>query len=371
MHRLTANWPGSGGQLLSNPKDFDVEEVLPYSPSGQGQHVFFKVRKLRMDSLQAAVTVARALGVIGARDRLPPEAGLAGLKDRHAQAIQWISLPWPEDRPIPSPSSLATEQQASYGEQLELLRAVRHNHKLRKGHVAHNRFAITIRNVPPGGFQRALETLHRLQITGVPNAFGPQRFGINGQNPHQARAILNGQARKPRDRRLWSLLLSSLQSEIFNQLLKLRIQTGLFTTALAGDRMVKHVSGGQFLAEDPRLEQPRIDALEISPTGSLPGRKPPAGSTGIAAELEQLALQQCSLSEAWISRLGVGARRPLRFPLDPGAQLTPIRDLTNDSICAYRAEFVLPSGAYATVLLDELVKPENGPLCRVNDRRVE
>lgn len=362
MQRLTDSYPGSGGELLSNPEDFRVDEFLPYPLSGQGSHLFIHLRKIRLDTIWASTHIARSLGVISERARLPPEAGIAGLKDRHAETTQWMSLPWPEDRPLPEPGPITSTAMAERGEYLEILASTRHGHKLRKGHVANNRFTITLRNVPLGGFERASATWDRLKVTGVPNFYGPQRFGANGQNPHQARLILSGNAPRPRDKRLWSLLLSSLQSEVFNQLAETRIRTGLFTTALEGDRMVKHATGGQFNVEDPSAEQPRVNCLEISPTGALPGKKPPRGATKLARELEEEAQRACKLDEAWISRLGAGARRPLRFPLDPNATLIQVDG--DHKAETFQAQFTLPSGAYATVLLDELIKPDNGPFNR-------
>jgi tRNA pseudouridine13 synthase len=51
--RLTSELPGSGGILSSRPEDFVVEEVLAYSPSGQGEHVIVDVQKIGIDTLEA------------------------------------------------------------------------------------------------------------------------------------------------------------------------------------------------------------------------------------------------------------------------------------------------------------------------------
>jgi tRNA pseudouridine13 synthase len=122
--------------------------------------------------------------------------------------------------------------------------------------------------------------------------------------------------------------------------------------------MVKHATGGQFLVEDAVLEQPRVDGLEISPTGPMVGKKTPPTS-GVAAEMEADALAAAGLDRETARRLGPGGRRPLRHPLDPAARVAPAGP------AAYRVHVTLPAGAYATVLLDELVKPADGPLTRV------
>lgn len=352
--RVTARFPGSGGILLRDPADFEVDEVLPYAAEGEGAHLFVRIEKRGVDTPAAARRLAEHLEVVRPGERLPPEAGWAGMKDRHAIARQWLSLPWPEDRALPKPGVI----ELGTGH-LELLEANRHRHKLRKGHVAANRFKIRIRQVPSGGADRARVTLDRLRLLGMPNPFGPQRFGREGDNADRARAILLGQARRPRDRRLWSLLCSALQSEIFNLSLALRVEAGLFARALRGDRMVKHATGGQFDVEDPKAEQPRVDALHISPTGSLPGKRTP-GVSGIAAEIEAAARSEARFDDRFAPRLGAGARRPFRLPLHPETRIEPLPDEE------WRLHVQLPSGAYATVLLDELIKPSEGVFDRTD-----
>ncbi len=340
MTRLTAALAGTGGRLLREPDDFFVDERLPYSPCGEGEHLFLRVEKRGLDTLEAVRRVAARFEV------RPDDVGVAGLKDRHAVARQWLSLPW---RGPPPPAGPVDDA-------LSVLEAVPHRHKLRRGHVLENRFEIRIRDVPAGGADRAERVLSALRATGVPHRFGPQRFGAGQSNAERARDVLERRSPRPRDGRLLRLLMSALQSEVFNRTLDLRIEAGLFARALAGDRMVKHATGGQFAVEDPDREQPRVDSLEISPTGSLPGRKcPPV--LGVAAEMEAEALRATGLDAKTVARLGPGTRRPLRYPLDPEAAIEPTED-------GFWLRVALPAGAYATVVLDEIVKPEAGPFER-------
>ena len=350
--------PGSGGHLSSAPEDFVVEERLPYVPSGHGSHLFVFIEKRRLTSLEAARQLARHFESGGGPADMGA-VGIAGLKDRHAQARQWLSFPWPEERPLPKPDVVRDASSS-----LVLLEAIRHPHKLRRGHVAGNHFQLRVRGVPRGGTRRAERILDRLRTIGVPNPFGLQRFGVEGDNAERARSFLAGKSRPPRDRRLYKLLLSALQSEIFNTVLDIRLAEDLLQTALVGDRMVKHASGGQFLVEDADREQPRVDRLEISPTGPLFGRGPQR-VLGRAAEIEAQALTASGLGANEVRGLGPGSRRPLRYPLDPDARLEAVFDEGPEE--SYQLSVTLPAGAYATALLDELVKPVAGPLRRAPD----
>ncbi len=83
----TAPPPLAGAALRSAPEDFEVEEQLPFALSGQGEHVWLKIRKRGVNTDRVAQALARAAGV-------PRRAvGYAGMKDRHAVAVQWFSVP--------------------------------------------------------------------------------------------------------------------------------------------------------------------------------------------------------------------------------------------------------------------------------------
>ena len=346
--RITNDMPGTGGVLLANPEDFVVEETLPYQPQGDGGHLFLHIQKQGVDTLEAAKRITSAIGLLDRKQNaLPVDIGIAGLKDKYSIAKQWLSIPWSEQH-FPELSNV----NAQLYPEVQILRVVRHPHKLRRGHVLTNHFSIFIRKAQPQAWQRAANIVEQLKKIGVPNRYGPQRFGRFGDNAERAKLILKGDKRRPRDKRLWSLLASALQAEIFNQVLAQRLLTGLLLTPLLGDRMVKHATGGQFLVDDPQAEQKRIDALEISPMGPIFGKKTPNVKEQ-AAKFEQDILDQLDTPVHLLSKLGPGSRRALRFPLDPQAQVLPTEE--EDS---FKVSFSLPAGSYATVVLDEIIKPE-------------
>jgi tRNA pseudouridine13 synthase len=71
---------------------------------------------------------------------------------------------------------------------------------------------------------------------GVPNYFGAQRFGFEGGNVEQGRAMLAREIRV-RNPKKKGIYLSAVRSFVFNEVLALRIQQGLWGQTLPGDVM--------------------------------------------------------------------------------------------------------------------------------------
>jgi tRNA pseudouridine13 synthase len=333
----TPDLPGSGGALRATPEDFRVDEVPAYPPSGAGSHLYLRVEKRGRTTPDALRAIARVLGV---PDR---DAGYAGLKDRDAVTTQWLSFPVARD---PEPASLE-------GPGLRVLEVSRHANKLRAGHLRGNRFAIAVRG---GDAARARDAAAALAARGLPNFFGPQRFGTGGRNAEVGRALLHGErtpeaGRAARDRFLRRLSISAYQSLLFNRWLAERMADGLFAAALRGDVMKKLDTGGLFDCEDPALDGPRVARFEISPAGPMFGHKlRPAAHEALAREERLLAAEGIALGD--FARGGgeaEGTRRAARLRVE--AAVEPLDD-------GYRASFELPKGSYATVVMRELTKAE-------------
>ena len=60
---LTADQPGIGGRLKSEPEDFLVEEIPLYPASGEGQHVYVEIEKRGLSTFAAIRKIAQALHV--------------------------------------------------------------------------------------------------------------------------------------------------------------------------------------------------------------------------------------------------------------------------------------------------------------------
>ncbi|WP_342315115.1 tRNA pseudouridine(13) synthase TruD [Lysobacter sp. FW306-1B-D06B] len=318
------------------PEDFFVEELPGFEPSGSGEHLLLTIEKRGMNTAFAAKRIAQWAGVgeVG--------IGYAGLKDRHAVTRQRFTVHLPK-KVAPD---LATLDFAEGEERLTVVEHAWHAKKLPRGALAGNRFVLALRDVV--GERGAIEQrLHAIAARGVPNYFGEQRFGRDGDNVANARAMFAGR-RVRREQR--TLLVSAARSELFNRVLAQRVREACWDTPLDGEVWMLDGSRSVFGPEpfDDALAQ-RLAAFDIHPTGPLWGCGE-SRTTGTAAQLEQAALAD---EEALALRTGLEAeglrqeRRALR--LKPA-------DLT----WAWREEsvlelvFALPPGAYATVVLAEL-----------------
>ena len=324
-----------GGRYKVHPEDFVVEEQPAYEPSGSGDHVWLWVEKRGWSTMDLLHELADRL------DRDEREFGIAGLKDAQAVSRQWVSL---EHADVGVCEGLR-------GDGYEVLRVTRHGNKLRMGHLRGNRFVVTLRGTAPEDLGVATANLAELAQRGVPNYFGEQRFGKRGANLQKGLDVLRGNARQyaaKMPRRVFGLVLSAVQSEVFNRVVAARLQS--LDQLLPGDIAFLHRNGATFAVEDLAREQARVATFEVSPTGPMPGPEMMV-PTGEVAALEATALAALELQpEAFARlpfRLARGERRPLRVPLDePSA--APVDG-------GLQLTFGLPRGAYATSVLRELL----------------
>jgi len=324
-------------RFVPSPETFTVEELPAYLPSGEGTHLFVWIEKRGLTTLDVIARVAGALGVNG-RD-----VGYAGMKDRHALTRQWLSVPSVDpERALAIPGS----------PEWTIQQAVRHPHKLRLGHLRGNRFEVRLEGEASEAELRALQdAVARVAAQGLPNQFGAQRFGSGGDNAAAGLALLRGE-RRERDRRRRRLLLSALQSAVFNRVLAQRAAAGPLTRLRTGDVLQKTDSGGLFVTTELDVDQPRVDRGEVVPTGPLPGGRetePPPGTEARALEDEAIAAVGATREDfARAGRELPGARRPL---------IVRAQDLTLHLDPQPRLTFSLPAGAYATVLVEGVLAP--------------
>ena len=333
-----------------SPATFVVEEIPAYLPADAGEHTFLWIEKVDLTTFEAVRRIAHAAGV-DARD-----VGYAGMKDRHATTRQWLSVP----RLDPARAAeLAVEG-------VRVLEARRHGNKLRTGHLHGNRFEVVLTgdaaDVSDDAVERLNARLQSLAREGIANRYGEQRFGASGDNAAQGLALLRGE-RRERDGRRRRLLLSAAQSAVFNHYLGLRGAPDGAPAELrrvrAGDVMQKTTSGGLFVCTEVAVDQARVDAGELLPTGPMPGSRvtePPLDSE--AGRLEQQALDALRATRDDFARAGrdlPGARRAVLVRIDLGDPAVSVDPAAPGRPYSLRVRFGLPAGSYATVVVDQLL----------------
>lgn len=401
---LTTEHTGLGGSIRSCEEDFVVEELPLYQPCGAGTHAYMLIEKRGIGTFEAIARLARALSV--PRTRI----GFAGLKDAHAVTRQWLSVEHIDPEKLTKLKVPDTQ----------IIKVHRHTNKIKLGHLSGNRFVICLRKtkIPVRLALGSIEEIFSILTSkGVPNYFGPQRFGNRRDNhllgeaiiknkiedfieiflgsptsrdsrrvlkarrlyekgkyekasnawPYEftdhrraLKAIIKSQGNKRKafkaiSKSLKGFYISAYQSQIFNRVLAARMPD--IDKIIMGDVAYKHLNGACFRVTDPELEQRRCDNFEISPTGPLIGTRL-TRPTGPAGEIENRTLEQAHLQRSDLLRMQAyrarSGRRPLRFqPHD--TQITT----GTDKLGAYiKLCFQLDSGCYATSLLREITKNE-------------
>ena len=338
---LPRAWGGAAGagRLRSCTADFRVEEVLGFEPEDEGEHRFLLLEKTGLTTAEVAQRLARHAGL--------PRSGVgySGLKDRQAVTRQWFSI-GPVGRVEPDWTLLDRE-----GE-LRLLALRRHRRKLRRGVHRANRFQLLVRDLSVPADALAPRLL-QIAAEGVPNYFGPQRFGRGGSTLLQARQWLAaGQPRVKRDRR--SLYLSALRASLFNTLLAQRVAGGSWNRVLAGDACALHGSRSLFRCEQPDENiAARCAAHDLHPALPLWGSGDPIASDERHAR-QYAALGEDSAVADALEGLGMSlAYRPARlFPDDF------CWEFCDDG--ALKLGFSLGAGSYATAVVAELLDFSEG-----------
>lgn len=393
-----------GGEIKVHDGDFVVTEIPLYQPCGSGDHLYVDVEKQNMTTNSAVVKIASALKLS------PRDIGVAGQKDSNAITRQIMS--------VEHVSEAAIESLDIPG--IHISNLSRHRNKLKMGHLAGNRFEIKIRNGNIHSLHEVQALLKEIEQQGVPNYYGQQRFGSRGDTWIVGRELVRGEYRSalevilggptpslegeaitlarelfdagdyfaaadawPRGfgdsaklcrtfaqtggnykKTLFSagkkalvFYVSAYQSYLFNSVLAKRINDGTLFTLQRGDVAWKHDKGACFEVEDGAKETIRVKNGEISPSGPLYGKKMkwPTGEIGqmerAILETEGVEIEQFSTAGPFKSP---GGRRPLRIF---------VQKCHLESGSDEHGEYVqlcctLPAGAYATVLLRELCKPD-------------
>ena len=349
----------------AKPEDFVVNERLEVDFTGEGEHLWLHIKKSGINTAYLAKLLSEWAD-IPLRD-----VGYSGLKDRQALTTQWFSLRLPKKQ---KPDSDFAPVDIKEHETVKIIAEHWHNKKLNRGTHNANQFVITLRDIEfakdqtLGDKSSVEQHLQTISKTGVPNYFGPQRFGFGGNNIREAlnlfaRPLKSTSSAKKKNKRKSavreqnSMELSAARSLIFNQILAARVQDGSWNTGLNGEVFNLNGSGSIFASEhmDETL-QARLASGDIHPTAVMWG----AGNNkvaGEAAELENTVVQQDALLAALATGLEQrevkAQRRALRLPVE---------DLSwrwadeQDGEQTLVLSFTLTTGSFATSVLASVVE---------------
>lgn len=334
-----------------NKDDFCVTEVPLYEFSGEGEHIVIKFRKKDLATWDALQLIANFLGI---KQR---DIGYAGLKDKNAMTIQSISIHKQHEEKL----------KEFKHPNIKILETSRHNNKIKIGHLKGNKFFIRLKRVTPIEATKIEQVLSKIIKDGMPNYFGFQRFGNDGDNYKKGQAIIEGKLKEKR-RNLNQMYINAYQSFLFNTWLSKRIELSKLISAfepkevyekinlpldlvkqmkkqehpfklLPGDLMSHYPFGRIFNIENLEEEAEKFNKQDRVATGLLSGKRVKK-ALDIAYEYEK---------EFDLPTGEDGARRfSWVFP--------------SEVECNYKEEknwlelqFFLPKGCYATELISELI----------------
>lgn len=319
-------------RLRVQPEHFAVEEMPNWTPTGDGEHDVVYVEKRGANTRWVAGALARHAGC-HARD-----VGHAGLKDRHAVTRQWFSV---------QRGGRRIDWDALDVEGVRVLEAHAHRRKLRPGALLGNRFRIVASLDDAGAIDSGVLEARIAAVTaqGVPNYFGPQRFGRDGGNLALAGLLAAGERLGRGDR---GFAVSAARAALFNAVLAARVADASWCVPQAGDALMLTGSNSFFLAgPDESLEALRGRAArgDLQPTGPLWGDGEPAVGETVAALESRLAEAHPDWVEATYRARADGARRALRV-FASEFEMSPVD-------AGYALAFTLPAGSFATTVINE------------------
>lgn len=345
-------------------RNFAVSEIPLYDFSASGEHLILEISKKGISTFELLKKISQILGI------KQSEIGYCGLKDKFAKTTQFISI---HKKFEPNISQIESQN-------IKIISQTYHKNKLKLGHLRGNRFFVKLKKVDKISAQKINQIAENLQQNGMPNYFGKQRFGNDENNFENGRAILEKKLHI-KNKKMQKFLISSFQSQLFNQWLESRIKCckiindfnlkdaksalerefgSLFSLDLmkslknqphffkifSGD-VLKHYPHGKLFYEESNSNldsSMRFYQHLIAPTGLICGHK-----TLNAINLAQVFEQK------FISNLLQYELGERRFAWIFIQDLECIYEPTTANL---NLHFTLPKGSYATIFLQILLNKE-------------
>ena len=337
----TLNPINAQGIIRSHAADFIVIEHHDMSFTETGEHMWFKVEKTNSNTAWVATQLASACKV-PAR-----QVGFAGLKDRHAITQQWFSVQ------LPKVSDLQTIKN-KLPEEIQILEHHWHQSKIKTGQLKHNEFKLVVRNVQ-GDIAAIEDNIKQVMSNGVPNYFGPQRFGHDLNNIQQAKDWFTGKI-KVNNKKLRGILISTARSHIFNLIVAHRITNNTWQHVMVGDILQLNQNHSWFPAQDASPDEltARLAVFDIHITAALWGEDEVQSSEQCAVLENSIALTQPEYQAGFITHRVKQDRRAIRIvPTEFNHHWNQ-----NDSNTELQLSFKLPPGAYATSVMREIIQTQ-------------
>lgn len=306
-----------------NENDFIVDEI-GLNWKGNGNFTILHIKKIEMTTWDMIAAFAEFLKINAEK------IGYAGLKDKHATTTQYISIE----------ARYEKELKKFKHKQIKILKSTRHTHSIRMGDLVGNRFSINLYEVNQIQAGQIEKLARRSEKQGLPNYFGYQRFGREGDSIEQAKQMIEGEL-TIEDAKLKKFLISIYQSEFFNAWLVERVlmsreqNAGKFLL-LEGD-LYSDLKGKLFTPKTP--QQKDFEAHKVVPTGLLCGR-------GVYRSRDKAGEIEAKYDDGFLYDKGL-RRDAIIFPKD--IEMKYFKDFEKMSVA-----FTLPKGSYATVFLENI-----------------
>jgi len=335
--------PQITGDLKTSVQDFFVEEELDFKAEGKGEFLYLFVEKQGINTDYLAKLLSKHAGI--------PENKItySGVKDRHAVTRQWFCLHVLNENPDFSDFMSDVGNSLNENESVRIITQVRHLRKLKVGAHQKNRFVIRLRRLE-GAIEELQDRLALVALEGVPNYFGPQRFGIAGNNLVQgANWLSTPRSSKRRLSKTESFWVSAIRSWFFNRALSDQIDEGIWSRIFLDDRA--QLQGTQSQCKVNEIDAPllkRLHQMDIHPLMPLPY---------IDALNDTSTTRSNSMKKSWqkqeevfASLITLGFSREERC-----TRLYPENmewEIVDSQLIL---QFSLPKGSFATSVLRELI----------------
>ncbi len=333
---------------------FFVEEIPIFNFIDRGPYLILKIKKSDISTFKLISIIAQATN---SKYR---EIGYAGLKDKNATTIQYISIPEIYERDIIK--NLTTQK-------IEILDSSYSKFPIKIGQLKGNKFAIILNRVTPKANLKIREIAQKIHREGMPNYYGYQRFGKDNRSYIQGREIAHSGKRLRGAKE--KLLVSAYQSHLFNEWLSTRISISKtiynnsidkaskllsypkvllevlaeqpnFFKLFIGDDMRYYPDGKSYPLQDLNLSCSRFLAKLESPTGLVCG----AGTDRALSDARYL---EEKFDDAELYCLKGDRRFAWVWPENLAFSYDKKR-------AQLRFQFYLPKGSYATTFLEEIAK---------------